>query len=159
MTVEQIIQELVQDGEAEHHGVKGMKWGVRKRGYVKKGTSGGPAKPAPQQNSAQAPPKRTSSSGEGKPARIESKPISEMSNDELRGVLERVRMEQELKKFTSPAQNKPTDMQRYFKMAKDKTVEAVLSGGADALKNYTTKVIGQQLGKTLKTPAPKKAKK
>lgn len=82
---------IIHDGELYHHGVKGMKWGVR-RYQRKDGTLTNAGK------------KRYNMSDDAREAsRLRRKSVSEMSNAELRKLNERVQLEQQYSRLNPNA--------------------------------------------------------
>lgn len=102
-------------GHLAQAGVKGMKWGVRKP----RGSGPGPASKA-------APPKRFDKKA--------PKPVTQMSDKELKKVLDRMRMEQQFKELSKP------QMTAGQKFIKD-TLVGVGKQQASALANQAAKAM------------------
>lgn len=123
-----------------HYGIKGMKWGVRRtpeqlaraRGKISS-LLGGSKKTSTKTSK--------SSSGEG-----EKKKISDMSDDELRRVVNRLQLERQYNQLNT----KSVSIGQKFanKVLKDVVTPAVTEASKNALKNYIEKELNKQLNKS-----------
>lgn len=80
-----------------HYGVKGMRWGFRKS------DSGGSAKPTGKRQ--KAPQSEDSARAAGTVKKQRESGITSLSNDELRGAIERLNLEQNYTRLTSTPSN------------------------------------------------------
>lgn len=105
------------DNFLSHYGVKGMKWGVRKDRAERRAAAKGETfafkrvTPKPQKAFKRSSPKPEASADKKEATRIQSKVqkksnTSALSNDDLRKVNERMRLEQEYSRLTNSNQTK-----------------------------------------------------
>ena len=85
------------DNELYHHGVKGMKWGVRKTPV--RSSSGNTRKQKSNTMSLFKKKKTTRNASVAKSSPAQTKSVKDMSDDELRRKIERVRLEQQYKQL------------------------------------------------------------
>lgn len=88
------------DNELYHHGVKGMKWGVRKTPV--RSSSGNPRKRKSNTLSLFKKKNTTRNASVAKSSPSQTKSIKDMSDDELRRKIERVRLEQQYQQLNPP---------------------------------------------------------
>lgn len=86
------------DNELYHHGVKGMKWGVRKTPV--RSSSGDTRKR--KSNTLSLFKKTTRNASVAKSSPAQTKSVKDMSDDELRRKIERVRLEQQYQQLNPP---------------------------------------------------------
>lgn len=86
------------DNELYHHGVKGMKWGVRKTPV--RSSSGATQKR--KSNTLSLFKKTTRNASVVKSSPSQTKSVKDMSDDELRRKIERVRLEQQYQQLNPP---------------------------------------------------------
>lgn len=154
MSVE--IQHMIDnalDDKIEHHGVKGMKWGVRRNrtGWI--GPAGSPSR-AKSQGHKQA-------SVESKSKSSSSRSTKKMTNAELREQIERLQMEKQYRQLTS-------EMTPQKHAAIRKAInQAILNGASQALTEtvkaggtkYISKPVFNKIDAMMKSQANKKVKK
>lgn len=87
---------VIYNGELYHHGIKGMRWGVRR--FQKKNGSLTPAGKKRQ--------KEKWSDDANEASKIKNKSVKEMSNAELRRLNERTRLEQEYSRLNPSTRKK-----------------------------------------------------
>lgn len=138
----------VLDDSIEHHGVKGMKWGVRRNNTGWVGPSGLPSRKKIQGH---------------KQASVESKSKStkNMTNSELREQIERLQMEKQYRQLTS-------EMTPRKHAAVRKAInQAILNGASQALTEtvkaggtkYISKPVFNKIDAMMKAQANKQVKK
>lgn len=88
------------DNELYHHGVKGMKWGVRKTPV--RSSSGATRKRKSNALSLFKKKKATRNVSSANSSPAQTKSIKDMSDDELRKKIERVRLEQQYQQLNPP---------------------------------------------------------
>jgi hypothetical protein len=122
----------------EHYGVKGMRWGVRKdrRTSGRRRTRGGRSS-------------LPTSKDHRRSVAIRKKRVSQMSNDELKIVLNRLRLEKEFKQLSA------TTMQR----GRREVGKALGKAGTNTLTMYARMAIVVVVGKFLKDGVSALAKK
>jgi hypothetical protein len=132
------------DTYLEHHGVKGMRWGVRRRsGGVTTGRFGRSPKPAPSEDKVRA---ETAKAKIGRRGNTDA-----LSNQELQTVIARMNLEQQIARYSS--NQKKTVMQLIANTGKDELVkfasgkETKIIGTALALKGINSKSVGRHVKK------------
>ena len=88
------------DNELYHHGVKGMKWGVKKTPV--RSSSGATRKRKSNTMSLFKKKKTTRNASVAKSSPAQTKSVKDMSDDELRRKIERVRLEQQYQQLNPP---------------------------------------------------------
>lgn len=118
-----------------HHGIKGMKWGVRR--YQNKDGS-----------LTSAGRKRYSEDGDSVTKKVSSttskKKISEMSNEELRKEIERLELE---KRYRSLANESIASNKSKGSRAKDFTIRVLEKSGENVMSQLTTYAMGTLVNK------------
>ena len=117
--------------ELEHFGVKGMKWGVRKKRVS--GSSGAPAKPKPPMSDDAKRAAKIKS-------KIKSKGRDSLSNDEMQDLVKRMNLEQQYSRLNPSTAKKGAD---YLK-----TMAGVL-GSVASIYAFAKSPLTQDLRKTL----------
>lgn len=126
----------------EHYGVKGMKWGVRKRDYVKKGAAQN--KSTPQQKKPEQKPVGGSSAPKvGVAVQPKTKPVMnprKLTDAELTSALRRLQMEKQYSELAHP------------NITAGKTlVKGILVDSGKAVgKAYVSHYLGKQVAKAVK---------
>lgn len=145
--IQHMIDDVLDDS-IEHHGVKGMKWGVRRNSTGWVGPSGLPSRKKIQWH---------------KQASVESKSKStkNMTNSELREQIERLQMEKQYRQLTS-------EMTPQKHAAVRKAInQAILNGASQALTEtvkaggtkYISKPVFNKIDAMMKAQANKQVKK
>lgn len=123
------------DNHLEHHGIIGMKWGMRRyqnkdgtltnAGKTRYSTDGDAGSPAP-------------TSGTGKKTDTSSKSVNEMSDEELRTRLNRINMEDQYN--AAMAKRNPQKNQRVNKIVNDLAEQAVRNFAQKGIEKLIKKV-------------------
>lgn len=140
------MQAYDHSNELYHHGVIGMKWGVRRyqnldgsltaAGKRKYGTKTNFEKVQRAKNAAD--PKKLKAKTKSK-----EKTVKDMSDDELRRRINRIKMENE---FTSLTTKQMYNEQKFINTAWNKVIApAAIEVGKNVLTNYMNKVIREKL--------------
>ena len=132
------------DSYIAHHGIVGMKWGVRRyqnkdgtltnAGKTRYSTDGDADSPAP-------------NSGTGKKTDTSSKSVSEMSDEELRSRLNRINMEDQYN--AAMAKRNPQKNQRVNKLVNDLAEQAVRNFAQKGIEKLVKKVFDDKEGDTI----------
>ena len=128
------------DNELYHHGVKGMKWGVRKTPVIS--SSGNTRKRKSNTLSLFKKKKTTRNASVVKSSPAQTKSVKDMSDDELRRKIERVRLEQQYQQLNPPT------VYRRQKIAK-RVMDHVIVPAAEE--------VGKQIVKSMLTNSANKA--
>lgn len=150
--IQHMIDDVLDDS-IEHHGVKGMKWGVRRNSTGWVGPSGLPSRKKSQGHKQ--------ASVESKSKSSSSRPTKNMTNSELREQIERLQMEKQYRQLTS-------EMTPQKHAAVRKAInQAILNGASQALTEtvkaggtkYISKPVFNKIDAMMKAQANKQVKK
>ena len=115
--IQQILNEILEDNTLEHHGVKGMRWGVRKRDR-------GGRMPTNKAHLAKTPKQKKS---------LKKKDIKSMSNSEIQDRTKRLESEKRLKELSD---NDTSPGKKYIQgIIKDSGKQALTRIGTNAIVN------------------------
>lgn len=130
------------DNELYHHGVKGMKWGVRKTPV--RSSSGNARKRKSNTLSLFKKKKTTRNASVAKSSPEQTKSVKDMSDDELRRKIERVRLEQQYQQLNPPTVSRG---QKIAKRVMDHViVPAAEEAGKQIVKSMLTNSANKALG-------------
>ena len=132
------------DSYIAHHGIIGMKWGVRR--YQNKDgtlTNAGKARYSTDSDAGSPAP----NSGVGKKTDTSSKSVSEMSDEELRSRLNRINMEDQYN--AAMAKRNPQKNQRVNKLVNDLAEQAVRNFAQKGIEKLVKKVFDDKEADTI----------
>ena len=143
--------------ELMHHGVKGMKWGVRKD--RQSGSSSGKSKLSKKIKKTIDTRKKKKAKERAEEARAKAKAapkksVKDMSDDELRTAINRLRMEDEYNRYMSNLH--PKRVSTGEKFLKNVVEPAIMQSSKTLLTDYTTKKGKEFLGLNQKDDDPLK---
>ena len=141
----------IQKDILKHHGVRGMRWGVRKAVTSTSSTSSTEAPKKPSLSKA--------SVSREKSWRTQYKKRGQMSNEQLKKEVDRLRLESEFKRLSTEVnKNNQTRGQKLISQFKDNTINEIASQVPQALvKAAVSQAIGGSSGAN-KNSGPKKKK-
>ena len=129
------------DNELYHHGVKGMKWGVRKTPV--RSSSGNARKRKSNTLSLFKKKKTTRNTSVAKSSPTQTKSIKDMSDDELRKKIERVRLEQQYQQLN------PKTVSRGQRIAKRVMNNVIVPAAEDVGKQVVKSIMVNGVNKAL----------
>ena len=129
------------DNELYHHGVKGMKWGVRKTPVRSSG--GNTRKRKSNTLSLFKKKKTTHNASVAKSSPAQTKSVKDMSDDELRRKIERVRLEQQYQQLNPPT------VSRGQKIAKRVMNHVIVPAAEEAGKQIVKSILTNSANKAL----------
>ena len=129
------------DNELYHHGVKGMKWGVRKTPV--RSSSGNPRKRKSNTLSLFKKKKTTRNTSVAKSSPTQTKSIKDMSDDELRKKIERVQLEQDYLQLDPKAVSRGKRITK--RVMDDMIVPAAVDIGKQAVKSIMANGVNKVL--------------
>lgn len=140
----------IQKDILEHHGVRGMRWGVRKAVTSTSSTSSTEAPKKPSLSKA--------SVSREKSWRTQYKKRGQMSNEQLKKEVDRLRLESEFKRLSTEVnKNNQTRGQKLISQFKDNTINEIASQVPQALvKAAVSQAIGGSSGANKNSGAKKK---
>ena len=127
------------DNELYHHGVKGMKWGVRKTPV--RSSSGATRKR--KSNTLSLFKKKTRNASVVKSSPTQTKSVKDMSDDELRRRIERVRLEQQYQQLN------PKTVSRGQRIAKRVMNNVIVPAAEDLGKQVVKSFMATSINKAL----------
>lgn len=129
--------------EFEHYGVPGMKWGVRRsRAQLARAAAARGDSPSGSGSSSSSGKSKSSSSSETTTER------PRLSDDELRGRINRIKLEREYKSLTAPKKSKGRQV----------VEKLVLDVAVNSVKTAATAKVTHELKKLMKAPLDEKKK-
>ena len=129
------------DNELYHHGVKGMKWGVRKTPV--RSSSGNTRKRKSNTLSLFKKKKTTHNASVAKSSPAQTKSVKDMSDDELRRKIERVRLEQQYQQLN------PKTVSRGQRIAKRVMNNIIVPAAEDVGKQVVKSIMVNGVNKAL----------
>lgn len=129
------------DNELYHHGVKGMKWGVRKSPV--RSSSGTTRKRKSNTLSLFKKKKTTRNASVAKSSPAQTKSVKDMSDDELRRKIERVRLEQQYQQLN------PKTVSRGRRIAKRVMNNIIVPAAEDIGKQVVKSIMANGVNKAL----------
>lgn len=129
------------DNELYHHGVKGMKWGVRKTPV--RSSSGNALKRKSNTLSLFKKKKTTHNASVAKSSPTQTKSVKDMSDDELRRKIERVRLEQQYQQLN------PKTVSRGQRIAKRVMNNIIVPAAEDVGKQVVKSFMANSVNKAL----------
>lgn len=129
------------DNELYHHGVKGMKWGVRKTPV--RSSSGATQKQKSNTLSLFKKKKTTRNASVAKSSPAQTKSVKDMSDDELRRKIERVRLEQQYQQLN------PKTVSRGQQIAKRVMNNVIVPAAEDLGKQVVKSFMAKSINKAL----------
>ena len=129
------------DNELYHHGVKGMKWGVRKTPV--RSSSGNTRKRKSNTLSLFKKKKTTCNASVAKSSPAQTKSVKDMSDDELRRKIERVRLEQQYQQLN------PKTVSRGQRIAKRVINNIIVPAAEDVGKQVVKSIMVNGVNKAL----------
>ena len=129
------------DNELYHHGVKGMKWGVRKTPV--RSSIGNPQKRKSNTLSLFKKKKTTRKVSSANSSPVQTKSIKDMSDDELRKKIERVRLEQQYQQLN------PKTVSRGQRIAKRVMNNIIVPAAEDVGKQVVKSIMVNGVNKAL----------
>ena len=129
------------DNELYHHGVKGMKWGVKKTPV--RSSSGNTRKRKSNTLSLFKKKKTTHNASVAKSSPTQTKSVKDMSDDELRRKIERVRLEQQYKQLSPGTVSKGRRIAK--RVMNNVIVPAAEDLGKQIVKSFMAKGINKAL--------------
>ena len=129
------------DNELYHHGVKGMKWGVRKTPV--RSSSGNTRKRKYNTLSLFKKKKTTHNASVAKSSPAQTKSVKDMSDDELRRKIERVRLEQQYQQLN------PKTVSRGRQIAKSVINNVIVPSAEDLGKQVVKSFMAKGINKVL----------
>ena len=129
------------DNELYHHGVKGMKWGVRKTPV--RSSSGNTRKRKYNTQSLFKKKKTTHNASVAKSSPAQTKSVKDMSDDELRRKIERVRLEQQYQQLN------PKTVSRGRRIAKSVINNVIVPSAEDLGKQVVKSFMAKGINKVL----------
>ena len=129
------------DNELYHHGVKGMKWGVRKTPV--RSSSGNTRKRKSNTLSLFKKKKTTRNASVAKSSPAQTKSVKDMSDDELRRKIERVRLEQQYQQLN------PKTVSRGQRIAKRVMNNIIVPAAEDVGKQVVKSIMVNGVNKAL----------
>ena len=129
------------DNELYHHGVKGMKWGVRKTPV--RSSSGNTRKRKSNTLSLFKKKKTTRNASVAKSSPAQTKSVKDMSDDELRRKIERVRLEQQYQQLN------PKTVSRGQRIAKRVMNNIIVPAAEDVGKQVVKSFMANSVNKAL----------